>query len=323
MAAGDLYFGQFGQWWLRDRAVTVPRRMQIHPRPFGQVLGDAVNGLGRTWRTLARPALLAFIPAGLLTLAVFEVTGARGFLDRLLGDPGSIPPGEAWAMARPLLEAVVYAAVIQAVATVFVYLATHRTVAADLAGEPLTAIDARRHALRRWLVAMAALVIAVVGVAGLFLAGLGMWTAVSSLLGPPAPTRVFLATALLLIMVTPAIWLAVSLSMITAVVSLEGRGPLGALQRSFLLVRGRWLPTLGYLLLVGLLGSVAIQLIQMVAIPLSTVGSAGTGIWLAAVIGIAAQGLIVAGMAAMYTGWYVDLRARQEVLFSEGLLPTP
>lgn len=295
--------------------------MEIRPRPFGQVLADAMNSLGRTWRQLASPALIAFIPAGILTFLVFGLTGAREFLELLLSDPDAIPPREAWTMAAPLLEAVVYAAIIQLVATVYVYLASHRTIAGDLAGDPITGLEARRHARRRWGAGLVALLVALIGLAVLFTAGVGMWIAVASAMEAANALSVFMATLLLLALITPAIWLAVSVSMTTSVISLEGRGPLGALRRSFYLVRGRWLPTLGYLLLVGLLGSVAIQLIQMIAIPLSTIGSSGPGVWLVAVAGIAAQGLIVAGMAAMYTAWYVDLRARRETLFSEGLVP--
>jgi len=34
---------------------------------------------------------------------------------------------------------------------------------------------------------------------------------------------------------------------------------------------------------------------------------------------VAAQGLLVAAIAAMYTHWYVDLRARRETLSTESL----
>jgi hypothetical protein len=78
------------------------------------------------------------------------------------------------------------------------------------------------------------------------------------------------------------------------------------------LVRGRWWPTVGFLILVGLLGSVAAQLVQLIALPI--VGAAGVGIaaGLGFVVLIVAQGVVVAAIAVMITLWYFDLRARKE-----------
>jgi hypothetical protein len=49
------------------------------------------------------------------------------------------------------------------------------------------------------------------------------------------------------------------------------------------------------------------------------VGELGSGVSVLSALGIGAQGLIVAGIGAMYTAWYIDLRARQEELLSEDL----
>jgi hypothetical protein len=78
------------------------------------------------------------------------------------------------------------------------------------------------------------------------------------------------------------------------------------------LVRGRWWPTVGFLILVGLLGSVAAQLVQLVALPI--LGAAGVGLaaGLGFVVLIVAQGIVVAAIAVMTTLWYFDLRARKE-----------
>lgn len=64
--------------------------MQVAPRPFGEVLGHAVNTFGRTWRALAPPALLVFVPAGLATLLLFRGTGAIEVFDRILNDPSTM-----------------------------------------------------------------------------------------------------------------------------------------------------------------------------------------------------------------------------------------
>ena len=107
--------------------------------------------------------------------------------------------------------------------------------------------------------------------------------------------------------------------MLTSVIALEGVGPIEALQRSFRLVRGRWWPTVGFLLLVGLFGSVAAQLVQLVALPIVGAGEVGIGAGLGFVVLVVAQGVVVAAIAVMVTLWYVDLRARKEPLVSESL----
>jgi hypothetical protein len=71
--------------------------------------------------------------------------------------------------------------------------------------------------------------------------------------------------------------------------------------------------------MVGLLGGIAIQLIQLIALPLLATGRGSAALTIAAGLGVFAQGLLVAGIAAMYTHWYVDLRARQERLSTTDL----
>lgn len=107
--------------------------------------------------------------------------------------------------------------------------------------------------------------------------------------------------------------------MTTSAVAIERRGPLGSIRRSMQLVRGRWWATAGFLVLVGLLGGIAIQLIQLIALPLAAAGGSGFAFGLASMLGVLAQGLLVAAIAAMYTHWYVDLRARKETLATDDL----
>jgi uncharacterized membrane protein (DUF485 family) len=119
--------------------------------------------------------------------------------------------------------------------------------------------------------------------------------------------------------IIPGLWLAGSFSVLSAVVALEDVGPVAALRRSFALVRGRWWPTVGFLLLVGLFGSVAAQLVQLLALPIIGAGGVGIGAGLGFVLLVVAQGFVVAAIAVMVTLWYLDLRARKEPLVSESL----
>jgi hypothetical protein len=136
--------------------------------------------------------------------------------------------------------------------------------------------------------------------------------------GTPNLTSQFVALILLIALLGPGVWLAVSASMTTSAVAIENTGLLNSIRRSMRLVRGRWLPTAGYLLLVGLLGGIAIQLIQLIAVPLASDGGGGT-FAIAAGLGALTQGLLVAAIAVMYTHWYIDLRARTEVLATSDL----
>ncbi len=297
--------------------------MQIVPRPFGQVLGDAMNALARTWKALMSPALWAFIPAGLAALLVFRFSDADEFLSLVFNDPGyleSLPSDVLIEMAKPFLWATLIAVGLQTLASVFVYLAAHHVIATDAAGFSTTGAEARHVALRRFGSALTAGIIVLLAVGGVVVAGLIAWTIPLALVGTPNATSVFIAAALIVALMTPAIWLGVVLSMWSSVLVVEKRGVIGSLRRSFDLVRGRWWPTFGFLALVGLLGSVAIQLIQLVAIPLSVVGDLGLGISIASLIGLVAQGFIVAAIAAMYTTWYIDLRARGGELVKDELM---
>lgn len=269
-----------------------------------------MQALARLWRPLLSTSLIAFIPAGVISLMAFTATDANEFLDLVLTDPESLntlPAEVILEMATPLFQAAAIAFGAQLLASLFVYLATHRAVALDASGQAASGAEIRRWALRRYPVGLVAGALSTAAVFSImFVATLGL-----------AIPSVFLATLVFLAFLGPALWLGGAMSMWSAVLSVEGRGPLSSLTRSIDLVRGRWWPTVGFLLLVGLLGSVAVQLIQLVALPLSFVGDLGVGISLVAIVGLAAQGVIVAGIAAMSTAWYIDLRARREGVVSD------
>ncbi len=296
--------------------------MRILPRPFGQVLNDALASLGRVWRPLLSTSLLVFIPGGVVTLLIFQTTGATDFLRALFNDTGylqTLPPEVFFELARPFLIAVALTLIVQALATIYVYVVCHRVVVADIRGESLGGRQARRPGARRVAVALAAGLIALILAAGAIMVGLTAWSVPAGTVGTPNPTSGVIALVLLVGLLTPGIWLAIALSMVTPVAAIEGRGVVASLYRSRQLVRGRWWPTLGFLLLVGLMGSAAIQLIQLVAIPLSAAGEVSSGLSLVSALGIAAQGPIAAAMGATFTHWYIDLRSRREAVVADQL----
>jgi hypothetical protein len=260
--------------------------MEITPRPFGQILNEGMAMLARVWKRILVPAFWAFLILGGATIGVFALTGADEILQMVVTDPlalNDMTDTEVSELGLLLLQAGLIVVVIQVIAGGFVNLAVHRIVAAEMAGEPIGAGVASSFALRRLLT----------------LIGAGFLAMLAVLIGLAA-------------LIIPGLWLIGSFTMVTAVIALEDAGPVAALRRSMYLVRGRWWPTVGFLILVGLLGSVAAQLVQLVALPI--VGAAGVGLaaGLGFVVLIVAQGLVVAAIAVMTTLWYFDLRVRKE-----------
>lgn len=296
--------------------------MVIGPRQFGQVLNDAMYGLVAVWRTLLVPVLVVMVPASIATIVAFAVTGGADFLEVLLNNPERLQalPGEVvWQLARPLYLAMGIAMLLLVVAGVFVALASHGAVAAHAKGDPLTSAEASRLAFDRYSTGLGATLVIVVVIGALITLGSVLWLIPALSVGTPNTASTLVAMILLAVVLGPGIWAGVAVSMTTPTVAIEKRGALDSIRRSMHLVRGRWWPTAGFLLLVGLLGGIAIQLIQLVALPLAAIGGGGPVLSLASAFGVLAQGLLVAAIAAMYTHWYIDLRARKEDLSTQTL----
>jgi hypothetical protein len=267
--------------------------MPITPRSSGEVLTAGISMLAKVWKSLVAPSMGAFIPLGALTLLTFQATGAIEFLRLSFNDPDALeamPRQEFLELATPFLNAGLVVLLLQTIAAAFISLATSRVVAAEIEGEPIRGGAASRFALSKMLTLVAIGIIAAFGISIGFL-----------------------------LLVIPGIWLAVSVTMTPHVVAVEDRGIIASLSRSIRLVRGRWWPTLGYLVLVGLMGSVAGLLLQFVAIPLVALGDVSIGLGLVFVAGLIFQGLVVAAIAVMNTMWYFDLQARVEGSLNESL----
>lgn len=267
--------------------------MEIHAREFGEVLNVGVRLLIHVWRRLIPPAFGAFVLLGAVTIAVFMATDGTVLLDLVLNNPeglNTIPEEEARRLLQDLLLATSISLVGQFVASTFVSLAAYRLAGSQLAGTDVTAGSASSFAMRRTLPLLGAYLLVILG----------------TLVG-------------LVLFIFPGVWLAGSWTMTGPALALEDRRPVESLGRSFRLVQGRWWRTVGFMVLVGLLGSVAAQLVQLLAIPLLILGGVGIGAGLAFALTFVAQGFIVGAIAVMATAWYVDLRARRETVLSESL----
>jgi hypothetical protein len=298
--------------------------MVIPVREFGQVLGDGMTSLVRTFRVVLPPALAVSLPASVLVILIFQnVDGALEFLDVVVNTPErlqNLPSEVILDLARPFYMAAGLATLAQLVTGIFVALVGHRAVACQVAEVETSARRAALHAARRYPVALLAVVVVALVVAGLIALGAIAWLTPLMTVGTPNTTSLLVAFLLFIALIGPGIWAAVSVSMTTAVVTIEGRGVVASVRRSMRLVRGRWWATTGFLALVGLLGGIAVQMIQLVAFPLVGLGEASAGLLIAAALGIFAQGIFVAGIAIMTTQWYLDLRARLETFAATDLV---
>lgn len=268
------------------------------------------------------PALAVSIPVSVITVVVFRLTGGTELLDLVINRPEQMTtmPREVFIeLARPFYLSLGVSTVLLVLAAVFIALVTHRTVASDLNGVGLTSGQAARLALGHYPSGLGAVLLVLLAISILLGLGFTVWLLPAIQVGTPNSTSLLVALLLLFILVGPGVWAGVSMSMTTSAIIIEDTGTLSSIRRSMSLVRGRWWPTAAFLLMVGLLGGIAIQLIQLIALPLLATGRGNATLTIAAGLGVLAQGLLVAGIAAMYTHWYVDLRARQERLTTSDL----
>ena len=296
--------------------------MRIDPRPFGQILGDATNVLARVWKAVLIPALLVSIPAGLITIAVFATTGGDEFMELALNNPDFFETStddELLEILTPFYLAAGIAFLVQAILSVILHLVAARAVAIDFVGRATTAREVMGQGVKRTPRGLAAMLVILIGLVVLFALGFFLWSVPFVSVGTPNTGSVMVASLLFVILLAPAVWAAISASVTVAVVGMERRGVTDSIRRSIRLVRGRWWATAAYLLLVSLMGGIAVQLIQLIAFPIAAAGSGGLSVLIGALLGVAAQGVIIVLIGIAYAHWYVDLRARREDLTTEDL----
>lgn len=249
--------------------------------------------LALVWRKLIPPAFWTYVFLGAATIVTFALTGADEFIDIVISNPAALEQYTTEELFEPTMRfllAVFIVLALNAIATGFLSVAVHRLVGSELARSPVSPGAASSFALGSLVRALLAIVVAGLAVA-----------------------------AGLVLFIIPGVWLAISLSMITPVIALERAGPVEAMRRSFSLVRGRWWQTFGFLLMVALMGTVAAQLVQLVALPALSAGDVSLAVGLGFVFLILIQGFISAAILVMVTIWYVDLRARSEQLLTTSL----
>jgi hypothetical protein len=259
--------------------------VEIRSRSFGDSLADLINMLGKVWRPLLMPALIISVLVGAVSYFALTSTGALDFLNLTFNDPeaiNSLSDEQLAEFVSQFIVAMFWIALGSALLYGFLYLVAARAVAEELAversGHSVVAV-ATATAIP-WLIALIFILVAM--------------------------------TLGFILLVIPGIWFAITMSMVAPVLAVERTGPVAAMRRSFQLVRGNWWETFGFLVLIGLIGGTATQLIQVVAIPLFFVSDITFAFGMAIAFAVAAQGLIVAAIAVGAAVWYFNLRARAD-----------
>ena len=258
--------------------------MEIQPRSFGDSLGDVVANLGKVWRPLLGPAIIASVAMGLLTILAFESTDSFAVFELVLNNPEALEVMSEDELVDTLVRlgsGILLVSVVSTAAYGFLYLAAARAVGrAHAIGDGVPVVSAAIRLFPIWLITTIFAAVAII--AGLFL------------------------------LIIPGLWIAIMFNMYTPVIAVEGKGPVAALKRSYELVKGNFWETVGFLLIVGLVGGAAGQLFQLVAIPMFMTRESSIAFGLAFAIGVVGQGLILAAIAVGTSTWYLNLRARTD-----------
>ncbi|OKL50202.1 glycerophosphoryl diester phosphodiesterase membrane domain-containing protein [Boudabousia marimammalium] len=112
-------------------------------------------------------------------------------------------------------------------------------------------------------------------------------------------------------------YISVKLLVAPIVLVLEGAGPIESIKRSWKLTKGFFWPTLGRMILIGIIVSIIGQVLGLIVSVPVTLGFAtqpGLALALSASVGILVSGLILPVQAAYNSLIYVDLRIRKEGL---------
>ena len=257
------------------------RAPELRALGVGEILDVSIKVYLKHFLTFVKIAAFVVIPVGILNLLVVISTLPEGTIavDGQLRFPSDAGIGE-------FLAGSVITAILGAIAGLLATGATFKALAEAYLSHPPSAGESLRYAARRlhsllWLTILFSLVVAI-------------------------------GTLLLII---PGIYLGVSLAVVIPALMLENLKGGKALRRSYGLVRGRWWPTfgvviLGWFLIPAIVGGIIgfafqVALVATVDSPTAVVGLSTLGQVLSSVFTTALQ-------AAVIVVLYFDLRVRKE-----------
>lgn len=332
-------WGGWGGGWMPPKPGVIP----LGPLRLGDIFNGVFSTVGRHGKHLLGVGAAAYGGALAVVVAAIAIaySATSDHLDRMFSlSSDETPRTEDWVPIVIALCAIALLCLITAVlSTALMYAAVPAVLQEAVLGRPTTFSAVWRRAWARvpavigtvfltWVIAMIPLVLAWAGVIALFIGltsagggdGASVALVVIGMLGA-------LATAPL------AVWLWVKFSLAPSAVVFENQGPIAALRRSSMLVRGDWWRIFGISLLAGAIAGVASYLIQLpftfIGMFSGMLGSANlsndpnpasvvvamSGYLIAIMIGQMVSQLIVATFPPLVTGLlYVDRRIRTENL---------
>jgi hypothetical protein len=249
----------------------------LRPLGIGEILDVAIKITLRNWRTLVGVVVLIVAPVQVV-VALIDISATEGVFST--GETDTVTSDEIDTIIGGTVLIVVLGFLSAILSTAVAFRAV---VEAYLGGRPrwkesLTFVARRLHSLV-WLTVLWAVLI----------------------------------TLALLPCGIPAIWLGVAWIVAVPVLLTEDVRGLGALRRSFRLVRGRWWPTFGLVLIGFLLVAVFSGIVQAIFGAAFFVADTDLAIFLVnALGGTLGSAITTPFLAAFITVLYVDLRVRKE-----------
>lgn len=330
-------WGGWGGGWMPPKPGVIP----LGPLRLGDIFNGAFSTIGRHGKQLFGVGAAAYGGALAVVVAAIAIaySATADHLDRLVSlSSDEDPRTEDWVpMLIAFCSVALVCLIVGVLSTALMYAAVPTVLQEAVLGRPATFSGVWRRAWAR--------VPAVIGT--VFLTGLIamipivlVWAAVITLIvgladpGGGGPVALIVIGVLGALATGPlALWLWVKFSLAPTAAVFENQGPIAAMRRSSVLVRGDWWRIFGITLLTGVMAAVASYVIQLpftlIGMFSGMLGSAGlsddpnpasiivamSGYLLALLLGQLVSQLIVATFPPLVAGLlYVDRRIRTEDL---------
>jgi hypothetical protein len=290
---------------------TPTRQATFYPLDMGRILGLAWSLFRFGWRTLLAIGLIAITPA-IVLMAVVSPFFSPLINDWVFRAQVAAQANRALPAAPPgFSEAVLVTLLLTVVLVVAGLIASGAlTVAANamFRGQPISASQAVRVALRRFGALLGAELLYMVVVYGILLVGFVLGSVLIVVGGVSA----FLGLVVIVGAVAALMFVSIRLSLLVQAIVLESRGPVDAFGRSWRLAAGSGWRILGYTVVMGLLSFVfglAFQLITGLILRLDPV--VPRDVLVGTLIDGIASILLLPLTPLIVTLLYYDLRFRQ------------
>lgn len=263
-----------------------PTRPELRPLGVGEMVDAAIRLYRTNFLTLIKISAVILGPIGLIQLIATIAVGPVDLLSLAVVDPDTTTPAEVFEPLIPIYTVLAITSLFSFLGSVLVEGASLTVLAHHYRGEETDWKDSLRVGWGRFLPLIAATLLVSLG------AGFG-----------------------LIFCLVPGVFLFTMWAVTPAALVTERLGPFAAMGRSYQLVRGRFWPVLGAIVLAYLLYMIANQIIGVITGVTTVLGSLnGEQIsFLPSVIGSALVSIVAAPfLAAMITVIYFDLRVRKE-----------